>query len=124
MELIGARSGYDRDLRPRALSVFRSVVVLHQFKFADGIHTQKLSAGAAGRHIDLEEPVYSIPFKRKRFASGRCPETENMLPTAEADVPTPPARSPVTLTMPGIQSQKIVEAPAIQRQILHLPLAH
>ncbi len=39
-----------------------------------------------------EAPVYSMPLRRKRLSWGRRPETENMLPTEEFEVPTPPER--------------------------------
>jgi hypothetical protein len=40
-----------------------------------------------------DAPVYSTPFSRKRFSCGLRPETANMLPTTEFDVPTVPERS-------------------------------
>ena len=39
-----------------------------------------------------EAPVYSMPLSRKRLSCGRRPETENMLPTEEFEVPVPPER--------------------------------
>ena len=39
--------------------------------------------------------VNSMPFRRKMFSCGRWPETANMLPMAELEVPTPPLRAAV-----------------------------
>ena len=51
-----------------------------------------------------DAPVYSIPFSRKRLSCGRRPETENMLPTEEFEVPVLPERWLVQLTVTGFSS--------------------
>ena len=69
-----------------------------------------------------EAPVYSMPFNRKRFSCGRRPDTANMLPTAELDVPTPPERSPCS-SHGGVERHQFVVTAAVERQVFYLALA-
>ena len=92
MELIRAVGGDDVDLRSRALAILGAVSVLDHREFAHRIHAQQLSAAPPGVLLISEALVNSIPFSRKRFSCGRRPETANIFPTTEFEVPIPPAR--------------------------------
>ena len=95
VELVGARSGDDADLRAVALAVACAVGVGGDVELAHRIHAQQLAAGSSGVTLMSDAPVYSMPLSRKRLSWGRRPLTANMLPTEEFEVPMLPERSPV-----------------------------
>ena len=67
--------------------------------------------------------VYSTPFRRKRFSvRAGLPETANMLPIAELEVPSAPEHGAVA-DDPRIERDQLVVAAAVERQILYLALA-
>ena len=66
------------------------------------------------------DPVYSMPFSRKMFSIGRRPATENVLPLLVLVL----ALFKAVVDGAGIEGDQVIEAAAIERQILHLALAH
>ncbi len=66
------------------------------------------------------EPVYSMPFSSNRLSAGRRPVDRKRVAVAGAGVGALQA----VVDRAGIQRDQVVEAAAVERQILDLALAH
>src|SRR6059036_1031217 len=80
VELVCSRLRDDGHLRACTLSVLGGVCSCQYIEFANGVDSQQIPAHAAGSDRKLARAVYSIPFIKNRFSSGRRPATENVLP--------------------------------------------
>ena len=96
MKRVRAVGSDDIDLSTGPFAVFRPIGICDDRKFPDRINTQQLAAFTPpGVLLTSEALVYSTPLSRKRFSCGLRPDTANIFPTTEFEVPIPPDRCDV-----------------------------
>ena len=124
MQLIGARCGNDAHLSARPLAVLRSVGVRHHVEFAHRVHSQQLAARASRRNVDERSAGELDAIQQKEILLRTPPRYREHV--AERRIGSSHAAGPARSVVHDarVQRNQFVKASAVQRQILHLPLAH
>ncbi len=124
VQLVGAGGGDDVDLRAGALAVLGAVGVAHDGEFAHGVHAEQLPADASRRVVDFRgarefHAIEEVEILLRPAARGGEHVADHRIGGADA-----PGALRGVVDDAGIEREQLVVAAAVQRQVLHLLLAH
>ena len=122
VQSIGAGLRDHADLRACPLAVFGRVGIGHHIEFPDGVNTQQLSADAPRRNADVAAAGVFNPIHQEEVVE-RPPASHSEIGSFPRAHRRPGFERRI-VDGPGIESDQVIEAAAVKRQVLDLPLSH
>src|SRR5208282_223203 len=121
MQNVAPGLGDNADLCSRSFSIFSRVSVRQNVELSDSIDPQKLAANAARRYRKLTRPGIFNAVQQEQILCGPPSGHRKCVPIAGARLS---ALHRAIIDRSRVESYQVIEASAVERQILHFALSY
>ncbi len=120
----GAGLGDDQHLRAGPLAVFGAVGIGEQVEFAHRVDAQQLLAGAAGLHVVFRRAGEFDAVQQEQILLRPVARHHEIVAGGGIGNADAAGLFPGEVDHAGVEREQFVITAAVERQVLHLPLAH